>query len=128
MAKKLVCTICSREKRTDEELLPAKNRYISERIDRVGKFATENGLPLVILSGEYGLLCPDDKIPYYDHLLKDEEVESLAEVVKQQIADLGATELIFYAKPREKNWEPYYLVLEIATEELCTKLTVIPVS
>lgn len=124
---KVYCTICSKDKRTDRGLLPAKERYISERIEEVEKRANESGLLFVILSGKYGLLRPDDKIPYYDHLLKSEEVESLSEIVKQQITDLDATEIVFYMKPKE-NWGPYFTVLEYATRTLGIKLSIIPIN
>jgi hypothetical protein len=124
MQNKLVCTICSKEKRDDKKLLPAINRYISKRIDKVSKIADESGLQFAILSGEYGLLMPDENIPFYDHLLKMNEVKSLSEVAKKQLSDMGTTEIIFYAKPREDNWKPYYLVLENATKNLGIKLDV----
>lgn len=118
MPKNLVCTICSKEKRKDKELLPTKNRYISERIDEVGRIAEKGEFQFVIFSGKYGLLNPDEKIPFYDHLLKIDEVKSLTKIVEKQLADINPTEITFYAEPREGNWEPYYIVLENATKSM----------
>ncbi len=72
--KILICTICSRDKDRQEGCLPAIKRYNSPRIDKVFSLAQEGGHAFAILSGKYGLLSPEDPIPYYDKLLKEEDV------------------------------------------------------
>ena len=59
----IVCTICSAENRADEELQPAVDRYLSERIRWVHAESRRLERPFVILSGKYGLLGPDERIP-----------------------------------------------------------------
>ncbi len=75
--KILICTICSRDKDQREGLLPAIERYNSPRIDQVFSLAREGGHAFAILSGKYGLLFPKTPIPYYDKLLKKEDIEEV---------------------------------------------------
>ena len=113
--RSVISTICSKEKSPEQGLLPARDRYLSERINNVGKIAIEANLEFLILSGEYGLINADKEIPYYDHLLKIDEVDALADIVKKQIYELEIGEIIFYAKPNTDTWVPYYSVIENAT-------------
>lgn len=83
----LVCTYCAGPKRNDGGLLPAVDRYLSERIKRLLGRALAQGSPFRILSGKYGLLSPDQPIPWYDHLLAPDEAANLAPAVAE---DLGA--------------------------------------
>lgn len=124
MASKLICTICSKEKRMDIRPLPAQIRYKSDRIKKVNAIAKDKGFPFVILSGKYGILSPDEKIPYYNHLLKPKEAGLLTKRVTQQIKVYDIDEVIFYAKPNDLNWQPYYSVLENVTNLLGIKLTI----
>lgn len=121
---KVYCTICSKDKRTDEGLLPAKERYISDRIKKVGALSENDKVPFFILSGEFGLLKSDKQIPYYDHLLISEEVATLTERATKQLSELKIDEVVFFAKPKKKNWIPYYDVLECATNALGIRLNV----
>jgi hypothetical protein len=76
--KSIVATICCRRKREDPGLLPARERYLSERIARSAELAAAAGLPLAILSGKYGLIESDFPIPYYDKLMAPEETAETA--------------------------------------------------
>jgi hypothetical protein len=122
--EKLYCTICSKDKKTDKLLLPAKERYISERIDLVNELSKKDNVAFVILSGEFGLLKPNENIPFYDHLLIPEEVATLTKKVTRQLSELSVDEIVFFAKPKKDNWVPYYQVLENATNKLKIKLAV----
>ncbi|NET55020.1 MAG: hypothetical protein F6K47_02080 [Symploca sp. SIO2E6] len=64
-----ICTTCSKDKRTDEVLLPASQRYISRRIKFVVNESIRLNKPLIILSGKYGLIDSELKIPWYDQKL-----------------------------------------------------------
>ena len=66
----LFITSCSRNKRRDNELLPAVKRYKSSRITWVCKAARASGAQFRSLSGKYGLITAGGKIPYYDQRLE----------------------------------------------------------
>lgn len=122
---KAVCTICSKDKRAEAGLLPASQRYLSQRIIDVMKVAKQQNVPFLILSGKFGLIPAEREIPFYDHLLQDREVEELSKMVKRQIQELGVTTLEFYAKPKDTiNWGPYYETLEKSAAESGVGLTV----
>jgi len=90
------CTYCSAAKREDPGLLPALERYLDRRIHDLAARATVAGMSFLILSGEYGLLRPDEPIPWYDHLLRADEVEALAARMAGQLEALGVTELVHH--------------------------------
>jgi hypothetical protein len=85
------CTYCSADKRRDPKPLPAVARYRSDRIA-----ALHAAGPMLILSGEYGLLAPEDPIPWYDHLLLPEEVDGLVPQVTSQLRSRSITALDFH--------------------------------
>ena len=79
-----ICTYCSAPKHDGDGLLPATERYISRRIQVLAIRAAWERQLFLILSGEFGLLQPEDPIPWYDHLLTTAEVEPMtARVVGQ---------------------------------------------
>lgn len=88
-------TYCSTDKRDDPGELPAIERYLDPRIRETADRAAAAGARFLILSGEYGLLRPEDPIPWYDHLLMPDEVEEMAEVVGVQLRSLGVREVIY---------------------------------
>lgn len=65
--KILYITYCSKKKnKTFDKLLEAITRYESERIEKIHNKAKEYGAEFRILSGFFGLISPDEKIPYYN--------------------------------------------------------------
>ena len=86
---KAICTYCAGPKRQGGRLLPAVRRYISPRINDAHKLARKRGAAFFILSGEYGLLRPDDPIPWYDHLLRSDEVKDLVPKVAVTLVKEG---------------------------------------
>ncbi len=104
------CTYCSKDKSTEPSEIPAIQRYLSPRIDHVYSAARELGLGFFILSGEYGLLPPEQPIPWYDHLLKPEEVPNLTNLLTQQIKQYGITRLVYYTQSfaRDPHIVPYH--------------------
>jgi hypothetical protein len=92
------CTYCSAEKDPSEGELPAIQRYLSPRIQSVYAAAKRLGLRFLILSGEFGILEPDDPIPYYDHLLLPSEVPEHAKRVADQLKDLDVKDMIFFTR------------------------------
>ena len=96
-------------------LLPAIERYLSKRIDFVLKESRRLSKPMLILSGKFGLLLPDELIPWYDLALDQSAVSVLAARVAGQLRQHNVERLIFYGLPHtEPGWAPYYDVLEIA--------------
>ncbi len=103
---KIVATICSRKKKEDPELLPAHERYLGLHVAAVNAIAKEQFTDFYILSGKYGLISGDEKIPNYDYLLEEKAVDDLVEIVVRQIAEAGITEIAFYTEDNP-NWKPY---------------------
>lgn len=123
---KAFCTYCSASKSHAPEEIPAMKRYLSERILRVQQAASILGFPFFILSGKFGLLAPEDAIPYYDHLLAAREVRSLANLMAKQILARNIDGFVFFIKSlaHNPNLQPYYDALETACEELTRPLCV----
>ncbi len=108
-----ICTICSKEKREDLKLLPAIERYTSSRIKNCYKRSINQGCKFLIFSGEYGFLYPHNLIPFYDHLLKKEEIDYLLPILKEQNKFFNITSLDCIMESRGKpGWESYYEILE----------------
>lgn len=105
-----VCTICSRSKREDAGLLPARERYTAPHISAAGEIAKKAGLPFFILSGKYGLLGAEEEIPNYDYYLEPSAVGPLAATIGEQLKKHGITELDFYME-QKPTWAPYYEAL-----------------
>ncbi|HSM16459.1 MAG TPA: hypothetical protein VK845_05605 [Gemmatimonadales bacterium] len=121
----LVCTTCSKRKRRAPGLLPARHRYLSKRIRYVLSLAEHGSRLAAILSGRYGLLAPDDRIPWYDQVLAPDGVEVLLPRLIEQLRSLGATSAVFYAQPPSTaGWEPYHEALEQACRRLGIRLEV----
>jgi hypothetical protein len=112
-------TTCCAEKREDEGLLPAKERYQSERVKHVVSESERSNVPLLFLSGKYRVLDANDLIPWYDKALSEEDVNDLIPVVVAQLSDRDVAEITLFAMPRNTSgWGPYYAVIEKACEEL----------
>lgn len=111
-------TYCSAEKETDDSPLPAIQRYRSERIKRIYSAALTCGADFFILSGEYGLLKPNELIPYYDHLLVADEVEAHSFKVAEQIKQYGITQIIFFTLPvaADEKLTAYHASLRFACQ------------
>jgi len=111
----LLCTTCSKRKRRTPGLLPARHRYLSKRIRYVLDLAERSGQPAAILSGRFGLLAPDDRIPWYDLALTADDVDTLVPQLIEQLQSRCARAVLFYARPRSTTgWEPYHEALELA--------------
>jgi len=111
-----VCTYCSRDKSADPGEIPAIRRYKSARIADVYAAAHKLGVGFYILSGEFGLIPPERPIPWYDHLLKAEEVSQLVGIVAGQIKQYGIAGLAYFTQPlaQEPNVVPYHDTLAAA--------------
>ena len=126
MAKFLITT-CSKEKDNSPGLLPAIARYQHPRIQWVHLESKRLGLPMLILSGEFGLLHPQDPIPWYDHALQMDEIPNLVPRIAQKLKDLAVQNMVLYARPAaEPGWAPYHAALAQACQEADVNLEWIP--
>lgn len=93
---KAIVTYCSAEKNNSSKLLPAIDRYVSDRISFVAKRARDKKQSFFILSGKYGLVAKDELISYYDHLLVESEVDAHSKIVSQQLKIHGIQAIEFH--------------------------------
>ena len=94
----IVITYCCRDKDPSPGLLPAVDRYLSSRIRAAKEAASRLKWEFRILSGLYGLLEQDKKIPDYDHLLTDDQVPDHAEKLAGQLVASNAGRVIFITR------------------------------
>jgi hypothetical protein len=114
------CTYCSAEKNTEPGKVPAIHRYLSARIEKVYAAASQLGIGFFILSGEFGLIPPEQSIPWYDHLLQPEEVSGLAERMVKQIQEHRITGIVYFTKPMVQDHQvhPYHDALATACNQI----------
>lgn len=112
---RIVCTVCSRVKRTDEGLLPAYERYLGDHIKPVQEIAEKERVLFFILSGKYGLIPAEQKIPDYDYYLEEEKIHDLASLISDQIKERGITEIDYYGENKESR-KPYNEAIREATD------------
>ena len=119
-------TTCCKEKDTRPGLLPAIQRYRSDRITWAYAESQRLGLDLLILSGQFGLLRPEDPIPWYDHALQMEEIDALVPPVADELASLAMSEVFFIARSASTpGWAPYHIALMQARQGTQTALNFI---
>ena len=121
---KILSTICSRVKRNDEGLLPAKLRYLGDHVPFSEKMAAQLSVPFYIMSGKLGLISGDEPIPDYDYYLEMDKAAELAPTIEGQIKAAGITEIDYYTKDGEK-WKPYGLALQTAADACGVKLNTV---
>lgn len=124
---RIVCSYCSAAKRDDEGPLPALERYRSERLRDLARQAGGGGAPLFILSGRFGLLAPDEPIPWYDHLLSADEAPAMAHRVARRLRELGVTEVEYHtaAAAAVAPVRPYLATMRAACAEAGAALTIV---
>lgn len=121
---KLVITYCSRPKVKDPGGLPAIERYDSQRIRDIAEL--EGGF-FLILSGEFALLEAEEYIPWYDHLLTQDEVQEMAVTVADQLLEYEPYEVEYHTADPETYPEvaPYLEVMEKACRFAGVPMTVV---
>lgn len=122
-------TYCSAEKELGDSPLPAIQRYRSDRIKRIYSAALTCGVGFFILSGEFGLLKPNELIPYYDHLLAADEVETHRFKVTEQIKQYGITQIIFFTLPvaLDQTLAAYHDCLRLACQTASINLSFVEI-
>lgn len=118
-ASRAFVTYCSARKRPDAGLLPARERYDSERIREVARRAAAERARPLILSGRFGLLTGDEAIPWYDHLLTEAEVPDVAARAGAAIRALGVREIVWFSVgPRlDPRIAPYERAIRMAAAQ-----------
>jgi len=89
-------THCCRRKSRKKGLLPAGERYLAGYINEVLKLSKSQGAGFLILSGEFGFLKENAKIPYYDKLLTYPDFDSLNRVVDRQYKKYRFKKAVFF--------------------------------
>jgi len=121
------CTYCSADKRNDPDPLPALERYLDRRIGDLAAQAAAANVDFLILSGEYGLLRPWQPIPWYDHLLTDEESDAMAARVAAQLGNLGVTSLHYHTVDPSQDAQvlPYQTTIRAACDRADVTLEIV---
>lgn len=125
----IICTYCCANKDDSVELLPAINRYKSQRIDKIKKAAHLLELQFYILSGELGIIHEHEAIPFYDHPLIDSEVDDHSKVVCKQLMENTISTVLFFTNNPDKDLslKPYLDCMHIACQKADCSLNIIEV-
>jgi hypothetical protein len=123
MSQPIVCSICSRQKKEDAGMMPARERYLGTHISKVEGIALRRNLSFFVLSGKLGLLPGDECIPYYNYLLEADKVPELAELIKLQLSAYNIGKIYFHTKLKP-TWQPYLSALQLAADDLRVEVAV----
>jgi len=115
-------TYCSKEKERTRKDLPAIERYDSERIDRIKALAEKKDEELAILSGKYGLINPEDEIPFYDELMREKNIPQLITGVKNFLESNNVSNVIYHTKEVKGERRPYFKLIRNACDTLDIEL------
>lgn len=80
-------------------LMPAIERYRSDRIRSVYEMAQSAGVDFLIFSGKYGMLRPDEPVPYYDHLLQPDDLPAMILKISGPIGRYDSATLFMKSGP-----------------------------
>lgn len=122
----IFCTYCSALKDRAPGDLPVLQRYQSQRIRTVAATAETLVVGFAVLSGKFGLLQANNLIPWYDHLLQPNEVDSMSNLVSKQLTRLGTHRVLFWMRPIDQDplLVPYLAVMQNACHLAGVELTV----
>ena len=115
-------TYCSKEKDRTRKDLPAIERYDSDRIDKIKALAEKRDEDFAILSGKYGLIGPEEKIPFYDELLRERNIPQLITGVKNFLESHNVDKVIYHTRKVENERKPYFKLVKNACEGLNIEL------
>lgn len=120
-------TTCCKEKDPSPGRIPAVQRYIDPRISWVYRESQQQNLSMLILSGKFGLVKPEDEIGWYDHALLSEEVSELVPILIDRLTALKVSQISFYAQSKDDpGWAPYHTAMEQACQKMKIRLEWIP--
>lgn len=93
------------ERRPDEALLPARERFAAPAVEDVYHWARRDRADFRLFSGQLGLLGVEAPVPPGEHELSSALVSSLAARLAEQIEEEGWTNLVFYTAKAEEHPE-----------------------
>ena len=108
----------SRDKNRARKNLEAIKRYDSERIDQVKTVADQRNEEFTILSGKYGVIRPEEKIPFHDEMVREMNISELLTHVKNFLQSKNVDEVIYYSADLEGERIPYLKLLKTACDTL----------
>jgi hypothetical protein len=111
-------TYCSKEKDRTRKDLPSIQRYDSERIDKIKAYADQRNEKFAILSGKYGLIEPEEEIPFYDELLREKDIPHLITGVKNFLESRNIEKVVYHTKEVKDERRPYFKLLKNACDTL----------
>ena len=118
-------TTCTADKSRAPGRLPAGQRYRGWRIVLAQQRAAQEGLPLLFLSGVYGIVSARHPLPWYDHALQPAEVEGLISPTAAQLEALGVEALTALLLPSSTpGWAPYHALLRAACDRAAVRCRV----
>ncbi len=115
-------TYCSKDKDRTRKDLPAIERYDSDRIDKIKALAEKRDEDFAILSGKCGLIGPEEKIPFYDELLRERNIPQLITGVKNFLESHNVDKVIYHTRKVENERKPYFKLVKNACEGLNIEL------
>ncbi|MFB6208441.1 MAG: DUF6884 domain-containing protein [Candidatus Nanohaloarchaea archaeon] len=104
-------TYCSKKKSREPGKLPAIERYNSERIEELHEQARQNKEDFAILSGEHGLVTPTEEVTYYDRLLREEDLEEMIPVVREDLQGREVSKVVYHTREIESERVPYFRLI-----------------
>lgn len=111
-------TYCSKDKDRTRKNLSAIQRYDSDRISRIKALTEQKDEDFAILSGKYGLIGPEEEIPFYDELLHEKDIPQLITGVKNFLQSRDVGKVVYHTKKVEGKRTPYYKLLKNACDTL----------
>lgn len=109
-------TYCSKDKTSDPGKIPAIERYVSGRIEDIKSLSDSRNEDFAILSGKYGLIKPSRRIPEYDKLLREEDIEEVIPKVANFLDRESVGKVVYHTRKVEGKRVPYYLLIKKACE------------
>ena len=105
-------TTCTAKKALSRAMIPARDRYLGARIEAAAARAQHERIPLLFLSGVFGIIRAELPLPWYDHALQPYEVDGLIPMIADQFAVLEVSALTaMLREPGSPGWAPYHRLL-----------------
>lgn len=76
----------------------------------------EKEASFAILSGKYGLLRPEEEIPFYDKLLRPADVEQMVPKVEKQLKEIEPSCVIYFTRKVEGQRTAYFELIKTACD------------
>ena len=116
-------TYCSKEKEKERRTI-AIRRYKSERIRWVYNKSIAKGVKFAILSGVFGLVKPEKKIPYYNYRMQEKDVEEIRNKNIEFISKEKIKKIVYFTENPvcEPDLRYYFQSLDKAISKLNKEL------